>query len=385
MNRNSSLRLVAACALMAALGTLYAWSIFVPYLEPRYGQRAALSAIFSLAIVAFAAGMVTGPRLNHREGTSAFVIGCLAAAGLALAGSGLSYATILVGFGVLFGFANGLGYALGLRVVQAIESDRAGTLTGLVVASYMLGSIVGAPLLAASLSRHGYSTTMVILAGVLFATGAVAYGLLTSTSWVESKNAGKLPQATTPSVVDLAKLWTCFFLSSMAGVTALGHAALITLSFGGTPRHSVTAVALTALGNAVGRLAGGWMCDRLPGGIVLGGAATFIFAGMCAMAIFPTALMSLVGLATVSLGYGCIASALPSAIARTYGAQNAGRIYGILFTAWGLAGLLGPISAGWLFEQMESYRLALAAIAITALLAALAGASFRPREGGSIA
>jgi OFA family oxalate/formate antiporter-like MFS transporter len=97
------------------------------------------------------------------------------------------------------------------------------------------------------------------------------------------------------------------------------------------------------------------------------------------MLAFPTTTAALFGLGAVGIGYGCIASALPSAIARSYGIASVGRIYGRLFTAWGAAGLLGPLAAGWLFEMAGDYRPALMVTATAGAIAMLAGRSFRYR------
>ena len=376
-NVETMLRVAGAVLLMGGLGTLYSFSVFVSYLEPQYGDRAAISGIFSAAVFFFAVGMLVGPRLMLPDAGAALSIGALAAGGIALAGTGHSYLSILIGFGVLFGLANGLGYSLSLKVVQAAPAARTGTLTGIAVASYMLGSILGAPLLATSLSVFGYGTTLAMLAGVLLFVGAIVFVLLRAGGGTHDGNEETGSKTALPSGRDYAKLWTCFFFSSIAGVTALGHAAPLVASFGGTDRNGVVAASLCALGNGAGRLAGGWLCDRLKGGEVLGAASAVILMAAVAMLAAPTTTVALIGLAAVGIGYGCIASALPSAIANTYGVASVGRIYGRLFTAWGAAGLFGPFAAGWLFELVGDYRPALVITATAGAIAMLAGRSFR--------
>jgi OFA family oxalate/formate antiporter-like MFS transporter len=372
------LRVAGAVLLMGGLGTLYSFSVFVSHLEPQYGDRTAISGIFSAAVFFFAVGMLVGPRFNLPDGGAAMSIGALAAGGIALAGTGHSYWTILIGFGVLFGLANGLGYSLSLKLVQAAPAARTGTLTGVAVASYMLGSILGAPLLAASLSSFGFGATFAMLAGSLLSIGATAFVLLRAAGHSNAGAEETGSKTTWPDGRDYAKLWTCFFFSSIAGVTALGHAAPIVASFGGTDRIGVVAASLCALGNGAGRLAGGWLCDRSTGGTVLGAASAVILTAAVAMLAAPTTPIALIGLAAIGIGYGCIASALPSAIANTYGVASVGRIFGRLFTAWGAAGLFGPFAAGWLFELAGDYRPALVATATAGAIAMLAGRSFRP-------
>jgi len=50
---------------MAVLGTLYSWSIFVPYVEAELGQsRGPTSVVFAAAIISFTLGMLLAPKFN---------------------------------------------------------------------------------------------------------------------------------------------------------------------------------------------------------------------------------------------------------------------------------------------------------------------------------
>ena len=58
-----------------------------------------------------------------------------------------------------------------------------------------------------------------------------------------------------------------------------------------------------------------------------------------------------------------------SATADLYGTRNLGMNYGALFTAWGAAGILGPIIAGRVFDATKSYQYAFYAASGLALVA----------------
>jgi OFA family oxalate/formate antiporter-like MFS transporter len=51
--------------------------------------------------------------------------------------------------------------------------------------------------------------------------------------------------------------------------------------------------------------------------------------------------------------------------------RNLGNNYGLLLTAWGVAGIIGPMAGGWVFDATRSYA---AAFRIAALLAVTAAA-----------
>ncbi|MBX2823832.1 MAG: YbfB/YjiJ family MFS transporter, partial [Gammaproteobacteria bacterium] len=58
----------------------------------------------------------------------------------------------------------------------------------------------------------------------------------------------------------------------------------------------------------------------------------------------------------------------PVSIAEQFGTRASPRIYGQVFTAWGLAGLVGPWVSGWLFDATGSYRWSLLIAALLSLM-----------------
>jgi OFA family oxalate/formate antiporter-like MFS transporter len=62
-------RLLGAVVMTLALGTLYAWSVFVAPLEHEFGwKRAQTSTVFTLATVMFAASLLLAGKLQDRFG-----------------------------------------------------------------------------------------------------------------------------------------------------------------------------------------------------------------------------------------------------------------------------------------------------------------------------
>src|SRR5437773_10153146 len=67
--------------------------------------------------------------------------------------------------------------------------------------------------------------------------------------------------------------------------------------------------------------------------------------------------------------YGTQLSVNGAAASDFWGAKNAGVNYGLLFTAWGVAGIIGPRIGGKLYDQYQNYQ---AAFYVAAGLAGLA-------------
>jgi len=73
----------------------------------------------------------------------------------------------------------------------------------------------------------------------------------------------------------------------------------------------------------------------------------------------------------VSIGIGCVlmlvAISVPaSATADFWGTRNAGINYGMLFTAWNVAGVIGPRIGGVLFDRYHNYQAAFYPAAVLA-------------------
>ena len=102
-----------------ALGSLYAWSVFVLPLEEEFGwTRAETSWVFTIAIVSFASSFVLAGRIQDRRGpripaaTGAVLVGL----GFMLASFTTSLLFLYVSFGLIVGLGNGFGYATPIPV-----------------------------------------------------------------------------------------------------------------------------------------------------------------------------------------------------------------------------------------------------------------------------
>lgn len=127
-----------------------------------------------------------------------------------------------------------------------------------------------------------------------------------------------------------------------------------------------------AAGNASGRILSGWMSDAL--------GRINVLRLMIAISMIAMPILYLVGSNVAALFlvvfvvywcYGTQLSVNGAACSDFWGTKNAGINYGLLFTAWGVAGIIGPRIGGYFYTQTHSYRSAFmwaAALAAVALL-----------------
>ena len=67
--------------------------------------------------------------------------------------------------------------------------------------------------------------------------------------------------------------------------------------------------------------------------------------------------------------YGTQLSVNASTTSDFWGTKNAGINYGLLFTAWGVAGIIGPRIGGVLFDKYKNYKAAFYTAAVLAVVA----------------
>ena len=137
-------------------------------------------------------------------------------------------------------------------------------------------------------------------------------------------------------------------------------------------------IILLAVFNTVGRFVSGFVSDRIGRtqtmvlAFSLQAINMFIFAG------YRTPAMILFGASFTGLCYGTIYTLMPLAIADFYGLKNLGMNYGILFTAFGVAGVVGPIVGGHIRDATGTYNMSYLISAILLIMAAGLACATRP-------
>ena len=86
-----------------------------------------------------------------------------------------------------------------------------------------------------------------------------------------------------------------------------------------------------------------------------------------------------VALCGVGLSYGMNAVVMSVTTARIVGSKDFSEAYGLVFTAWGVGGIIAPVVAGFLYDCTGDYHLSMIVAFVSVLIAATA-ALFVPGE-----
>lgn len=361
--------LVGSVLLMLVLGSVHAFSVFLEAMETAFDiSRASSSITYSLALIILTILVLNGHHFFRRLTSSqlAIVVCLVASAGCLLAAFASHIVMVWIGYGVLFGAANGLGYAYALQFSAQANSHFGGSAMGLVTASYGLGAAVAPLPLYALLNEYGFQGGMIGLSIILLAIGPIVAFLFAQSRRNLIVDSTTTTPATAVSTNDLVRLWVAYGTAVFSGLMVIGHATGIAKSVGLTTDQLYLAPMVIALANVLGSLLGGYLLDKLGTKKLLSSVAFISTLALFSMPIWPAPLVTLLALGVVGFSYGATIAAFPAAISNSYGSVDGIRVYGKVFTAWGTAGLIAPWSAGILYEWTGGY-------AVTILLAALFG------------
>jgi MFS transporter, OFA family, oxalate/formate antiporter len=383
-------RVVGGLSMNLALGSLYAWSVFVAPLEKEFGwKRAETSNVFTIAVVVFALSFIVAGRLQDKFGPFwvSLTGGVLVSLGFFLCTYTHSLTYLYLCFGAIGGLGNGFGYATPIPVMAKWFPDKRGLAVGLAVAGYGGGSAIFGPLANLKLiPAYGVHTTFAIL-GVIFLVMTVFGAFL-----LKNPPAGYKPAGWTPAPASKAAatthefspsevlhtpafyfMWVAYALGTSAGLMVISQLVPFAKSVK-IPGEALQTLTLFvgAIGNASGRILSGWMSDALGRLNVL---RLMIGISMIAMPILylvgSNVLPLYVMVFIVYWCYGTQLSVNASTTSDFWGTKNAGLNYGMLFTAWGVAGIIGPRIGGVLYDKYHNYQMAFYSAAVLAAVALL--------------
>ena len=380
------------------LGALYAWGVMGKALVVQWHWSKADAGLpFAVSTAAFALTMVFAGRAQDKLGPRrvATLGGVLFGLGLAASSLVTTPLTMALTFGVLGGIGIGLGYsATTPSAIKWFPPARKGLITGLVVAGVGIAAVYISPLTQFLLGRTSIAQTFLLLGlGTIVVIGLLAQLLV-------NPPPGYNPAAASPGDTSrpapLARrefdwpemlktpqfylLWLIYVLAAAAGLMLISNVAIIAKEQAAW-EAGFYAVMTLAIFNTLGRIASGYVSDRI------GRTRTMILAfalqavNMVLFVHYNSRELLIFGTAFTGLCYGTIFTLLPAATADFYGVKNFGVNYGLVFTGFGVAGVLGSRYAGMIRDFFGSYAMAYKICAVMLVVAAvLALATRAPQE-----
>src|SRR5204863_8625345 len=158
---------ITAFIMQLALGSVYAWSVFLNSVIASYHvSRLQANLTFSIVLLALGITAGFGGYLNNRFGPRVIATlgGILYGLGVILAALTVPHIFLLyLTFGIIGGIGVGLGYIVALAMLIKWFPDRRGFITGLAVAGFGAGALITSPVAAALITSVGLGRTFLYL------------------------------------------------------------------------------------------------------------------------------------------------------------------------------------------------------------------------------
>jgi len=373
--------LIAATGINFLAGLLYIWSIVSKGLIEQYHWTSTQASLpYTVATISFVLAMALAGRFQDKRGPKicAILAGTLIGAGLILSSLTTDPLVFVLTFGVITGAGIGLSsLATTPPALKWFPPEKKGLITGIVVGGIAFASVVYSPLMHYLIDRYGISISMLIIGVGVFVLMIVLAQMMTNPP--AGYDPGRKGGTQTKSVVnyrvsetvkspDFYKIWFMLGLSSTAGLMIIGHIAGIAKTQAGWEAGFMLVI-LLAVFNVLGRIIGGHLSDKV--GRVRYLRIVFIIqaVNMILFRFYGDVRLLCVGAAVAGLCYGSVFSVFPATTADYFGLENFGANYGIVFTAWGFGGIVGPMTAAAVFDAVSNYNLAYIAACVLLLIA----------------
>ena len=372
--KNKQSFVVIACLLITfCMGSLHAFSTLIENIELQIDvSRMASSLVYSTALICVTVAVFFG-HIFYRKLSPLliiFLIASLPLIGILISNTG-SWIGWIIGYGIFFGFASGLGYGFSLHAVSSVVStQKLGLALGSVTASYAFGAVVFSIIYPLLFNQFTFKIGYIIGVSILSIVVVIALFLFRNSkiNIIEKTNSSINDQENNPKFF---RLWLGYFLGVFAGLMTIGHSVPMIKAMGGSITIAITGITLMSFGSGVAGVYAGWLSDRFgckrPLVVILIINSIALFS----LTIFININLTLILMILVASLYGAVIAIYPTLVNNIFGPDNSAWAYGRIFTAWGFAGLASPFLAGWLFDQSNQYNSSLLVAFILSILSAI--------------
>lgn len=373
--RNRSVILSALFVNAFCCGGVYAWSVFsgslAEYRNWDYGQVTLAYSLMSLMLSIFG---IAGGKILDMFGPKKLMLAAsvMWGGGWFLTGCVDQLWQLYLAFGVMTAVGSGLAYNPSITTAVRWYPDKKGFASGLITGATGLSSLVVAPLANMLLEKYNVSMAFRIV-GAGFLVLMFCASLLTDTpepGWTPEGSAAPGAAAVSGAGNDknwkemfgdrrFYLIWLAFLGGCVSGLMLIGHASTIGKEIAGiSSAQAALLVGIMAVANFLGRMSMGALSDKIGRyqTIMISLAASTI--GMVVLSQAKGFAIFVAALILMCVCFGGVLAVFPNIVSENFGLKNMGINYGIVFTAYGIAALIGPMTASAVKSASGSYNMA---------------------------
>jgi OFA family oxalate/formate antiporter-like MFS transporter len=230
------------------------------------------------------------------------------------------------------------------------------------VLGFGAGSLIGAPVGTTLIQTVGVYQTFLIFGGTFGLLVILSASVLHNPpkDWAPAGWNPESPEAATVRAPDFTPgemvrtlqfylLWCIYLLGAGVGLMIISQAVPMGEELAGVSATAAAgALGTMAIFNGLGRPAFGWISDRIgrTGSLVIA-FSLYLVALLLILRTASSLSMYTAGVSVVGFSYGGYLSLLPARTADCFGTKNVGINYGLVFSAYGVAGVAGPLMGAW--------------------------------------
>ena len=381
MRRNRWLIALAAVGIHMSIGSVYAWSVLTkPVMETMGMTLSETTWAFSLAILflGLSAGFLGSVVERMGPAKSGMVSACFFGTGLLGTAWAIHiHSTLLlyIGYGMIGGIGLGVGYITPVSTLVKWFPRHRGFATGLAIMGFGFAALVAGPVMRFLVDTYGLVTNFLLL-GIVYAVV-----MILSASYLRPPKAGEIPvmladvlkeeaakgkkrtlvgpQMTRKEAMKTWKwyvLWWIFFTNITCGIGLLAVASPMAQEvIGLSASEAASLVGVIGVVNGGGRIFWSTVSDWIGRGqtyllfFAFEVVAFLELAGTNHPYVFEILVLSIISC------YGGGFSCMPAFLSDIFGVKQLSAIHGSILTAWGMAGVAGPLILALMKEATGGY------------------------------
>lgn len=412
-------RLVCACLVMIAIGFIYGWSVFSVPISNEFGwEPTTLSFTFTILMWAFCLGGILGAKLTAKTSARATLL--VSAVGIFL---GFLLTTVLVGpdtpwmlyitYGFIGGCSVGMAYTTTMGSIIIWFPDKAGTISGTMLLCYGLSTMILSSVASWLFGAIGWRPAFITLSacmGVIVFLNSLALRKPTADELNDLSDSLALKAAVKHDEQEVEEIlysginfktsemlkqpvfyayaiW--MILTCSVGLGLTGTMNQLSLEAGAAVALAVGIVGLYSVFNGLGRLAGGFVFDKLGIPVTMAIVGVFHVAG-CVLIILAIATQSiplmLVAAVVGASGVGSSSVVGSGFTATAFGSEHYAQNLSVLNLMLIPAALIGPLIMSTSVGSAGTYTWGLVVLSVVGLvtiaLSAVTGRNLKKMRSG---
>jgi MFS family permease len=330
-----------------------------------------VSLAFTVAALTVAVCSPYTGRLLDRYPARRIVLPCMLIYGVAFGSLSLLTAhlwhllAVFVVLGIVGNGTTQLGYA---RVISAWFDRGRGRALSAVMAGVGLGSIVFPPIAQSLISAYGWRMAYAVLGGAILLLGIP----LTAAFLHEPPNPTIQHQTAHSPAAHVSVrsclrnsaflcMTTALVLFSVATNGVIGHLSPLLTDRGFPAQRAAATLAVLGFASLSSRLVTGYLMDRFFAARAVACMFALCAAGILIVVFTRETWTAYAAALMIGAGLGAESDAVPFLLSRYFGLQSFSELYGYTWSAYAVAGALGPLLMGRFFDRTHSYETVLLA------------------------